>query len=208
METRDLKSEQFTMERKLNDLSENEKRLNTVLSQKHSKRERQQLQDKEEEFDSMKYEYGLKVKELEQKYKESEAEKLAQLFEYEKNNAMWNMERDQLSDMRDQIEDQYQHESTLRKQLKRENEKLKLAKTGTNKKYQMHHVNISSSRENISKFSSKGSENSFASSTKKYGSPRYLMDSSNMKNTLEKKKGYNVGSSLKASYDMKKKSHW
>ena len=93
METRGKRAEYHTMERKLTDISENEKRLQFDLESLRSEKERK-LDVKDEEYDRMKGELYYKIQGLEARAKNADKEKSNQYFLLEKENAKWNVERE------------------------------------------------------------------------------------------------------------------
>lgn len=66
-----------------------------------------------------------KIGELEQKYKEVESRRSALIFEFEKERAKWNLDKDHLTNLRNELTDQLDKLEKKKEMLLRENEKLK-----------------------------------------------------------------------------------
>lgn len=107
METRGKISEYGSMEKKLSDLQENEKRLLSEIDELKVERDRR-IHDQQRHLEKEKEVYRMKLSEYEQKAKESEQRRASMMFEYEKERAKWQLERDNLvsqkSEMYEQIE--------------------------------------------------------------------------------------------------------
>jgi len=115
---------QSYIERKITELTENEKRLQADLEAVKSDRdskilEYQRLLDTEREV------LKQKITEAEQKAKEADSKRGSLVFEYEKERARWNLERDHLANQKNELQELVSKLDKKREGLLRDNEKLK-----------------------------------------------------------------------------------
>ena len=66
-----------------------------------------------------------KITELETKYKEVESKRSTLIFEFEKERAKWNLDRDHLNNLKNELTDQLDRLRKKEELLLRDNEKLK-----------------------------------------------------------------------------------
>jgi len=115
---------QTFIEKKINEMAENEKRLQSELESVKGDRdsktlEYQRLLDKEREI------FKAKLTEIEQKFRESESKRSTFVFEHEKQRAKWNLEKDHLLNQKNDLQETIGKLEKKREILLRENEKLK-----------------------------------------------------------------------------------
>lgn len=87
---------QNLLEKRINDLVENEKKLMFEIEEMRTERDAKTLEFHkkiERETENLR----LKIRELELKYKDSENKKNMLIFDHEKEKAKWNVEKDYLS---------------------------------------------------------------------------------------------------------------
>lgn len=95
METRGKQSDLGQHEKKVLDLQDNEKRLNLEIDDLKIERDRR-IYDQSKQLEKEKEQYRYKLSENEQKTKEAENRRASMMFEYEKERAKWQLERDNL----------------------------------------------------------------------------------------------------------------
>ena len=117
-------SQQHSNDKKILELLENEKRLLREIEELKLERDTKII-DYQKRFDKEAENLRAKVRELEQKYKESESRKSALLFEHEKEKAKWNVEKDYLATQNAELQGALRKSEKKRELLMRENEKLK-----------------------------------------------------------------------------------
>lgn len=115
---------QTFIEKKINEMADNEKRLQaeleTVKADRDSKSfEYQKMLDKERES------FKTKLTEVEQKFRDSESKRSTLGFEHEKQKAKWNLERDHLLNQKNDLQEALNKLEKKKEMLLRENEKLK-----------------------------------------------------------------------------------
>lgn len=76
-------------------------------------------------FDQERDHFKGKIAELEAKYKEIENKRNSLIFEFEKERAKWNLDKDHLMNLKNEISDQLEKVERKKELLLRENEKLK-----------------------------------------------------------------------------------
>lgn len=124
LENHGKKGSQSFIEKKMAEMAENEKRalkeLEAIREDRDAKiGEYQRLLDHEREV------LKAKINEAEQKYKDSETKRNNLVFEYEKKFAKWNMEKDHLTNQKQELQESLEKLEKKKEALLRENEKLK-----------------------------------------------------------------------------------
>ena len=115
---------QVINEKKLVELMENEKRLLKEIDS--LKRERDdKILEYQHLLDSEREALKQKIADAEQKHKESESKRSVLLFEHEKERAKWNLEKDHISTMKTELQEQLEKSEKRKEALLRENERLK-----------------------------------------------------------------------------------
>lgn len=104
-------SENGSLEKRVQDLIENEKKLYAELDEVKNERERR-VQDYQRQLDKEKENYKIKLSEYEQKAKESENRRAALMFEFEKERAKWQLERDNLTSQKSEMTEAIERLST------------------------------------------------------------------------------------------------
>ena len=112
------------IERKMNEMAENEKRLQIELENVKADRdykatEYQKLIDKDREN------FKSRVFDIEQKLRDSESKRSTLVFEHEKQKAKWNLEKDHLSNQKNDLQETVKKLEKTKDMLLRDNEKLK-----------------------------------------------------------------------------------
>jgi chromosome segregation ATPase len=115
---------QTYIEKKIAEMTENEKRLQQDLENVKSDRdakimEYQRLLDQDRDV------LKAKISEADQKTKESENKRGTLVFEHEKERAKWNLERDHLANQKNELQDLVSKLEKKKEALLRDNEKLK-----------------------------------------------------------------------------------
>jgi len=95
---------QSIMEKKVADLMENEKRLLAEIEELKGERDAKAM-EYQKKLDKETESLRNKIKELETKYKDSESKKSLLMFEHEKERAKWNLEKDYLTNQRNELQD-------------------------------------------------------------------------------------------------------
>lgn len=115
---------QLLSEKKFAEMLDNEKRLQQEIENVKQERDQkfleyQRMQEQERE--------GLKNKmaELELKYKEVESRRSALIFEFEKERAKWNIDKDHLNTVKNELTQQLETLEKKKEILLRENERLR-----------------------------------------------------------------------------------
>ena len=103
---------------------ENERRLQSDIEEIKQERDRR-MQEFQKQFDKEKENYRQKLQEYEQKAKESENRRAALMFEFEKERAKWQLERDSLMNQKSEMMESIDRLQNKKDQLLRENEKLR-----------------------------------------------------------------------------------
>ncbi len=124
MDARGKMSEYSSLEKKVIELSENEKRLLNDFEEIKTERDRR-IQEYQRQMDKDKEQYRQKLSEYEQKAKESESRRASLMFEYEKERAKWQLERDNLLSQKSENLETIEKLQTRKDQLLRENEKMR-----------------------------------------------------------------------------------
>jgi phage shock protein A len=75
--------------------------------------------------DSDRDQLKVKIQDLETKYKEVENRRSSLIFEFEKERAKWNLDRDHLVNIKNELQDSVEKLEKKKEFLLRENEKLK-----------------------------------------------------------------------------------
>ena len=114
------------------ELSENEKRLLVEMEEVKKERERR-IHDLQRQMEKDKDAYKLKLTEYEMKAKESESRRSSLMFEFEKERAKWQLEKDNLNNIRSELTEQVEKLQLRKDQLLRENEKLRTENKGSRK---------------------------------------------------------------------------
>ena len=112
------------IEKKINEMIENEKKLQQELEAVRAERDAK-IMEYQKLLDNEKETLKTKISEAEQKYRESESKRNALIFEHEKERAKWNLERDHLINQKNELQDTLDKLEKKKEMLLRENEKLK-----------------------------------------------------------------------------------
>ena len=115
---------QTFIEKKINEMAENEKRLQSELENVKSDRDAKTL-DFQKVLDKEREVFKSKLAEIEQKFRESESKRSTVVFEHEKQRAKWNLEKDHLLNQKNDLQETIGKLEKKREALLRENEKLK-----------------------------------------------------------------------------------
>lgn len=115
---------QSYIEKKINEMMENEKKLQSELETLRNERDSKIL-EYQKLLDSEKETLKNKIAEVEQKYREAESKRNTLVFEHEKEKAKWNLERDHLLNQKNELQDALSKIEKKKEVLLRENEKLK-----------------------------------------------------------------------------------
>ena len=91
------------------------------------------MQDLQKQMDKDKEQYRAKLTEYEQKAKDAESRRSSLMFEFEKERAKWQLEKDNLNNIRAELTDQVEKLQLRKDQLLRENEKLRTENKGSRK---------------------------------------------------------------------------
>ncbi len=86
------------------ELTENEKRLLVEIEECKKERERR-INDLQRQMEKDKDAYKQKLTEYEMKAKESESRRSSLMFEFEKERAKWQLEKDNLNNIRSELTD-------------------------------------------------------------------------------------------------------
>lgn len=124
LETRGKLSDYSSMEKKLKDLIDTERKLHKeieILKNDRDKRtlENQSVLEREKEI------YKRRIEEVEMKAKESESRRSNMMFEFEKEKARWNLEKDHMVTEIEELQEQYKKAKKRKDALTKEVEKLK-----------------------------------------------------------------------------------
>ena len=95
METRGKISESNSVEKKLAEYAQNEKRLISGLDEVKLSREKK-MHEYQKQLEKEKENFRVKLSESEQKAKEAEGRRASLIFEFEKERAKWALERDHI----------------------------------------------------------------------------------------------------------------
>jgi hypothetical protein len=114
------------------ELTENEKRLLVEIEDCKKERERR-INDLQRQMEKDKDAYKQKLTEYEMKAKESESRRSSLMFEFEKERAKWQLEKDNLNNIRSELTDQVEKLQLRKDQLLRENEKIRNENKGSRK---------------------------------------------------------------------------
>lgn len=132
MEARGKTADYTILEKKVSELADSEKRLLTELEEVKAERDRR-VSDYQRQVERDKEAYRQKLSDFETKAKESENRRQALMFEFEKERAKWQMERDNLLNLKVELTEQVEKLQLRKDQLLRENEKLRTESKGTRK---------------------------------------------------------------------------
>lgn len=112
-------------EKKVIELTENEKKLRKDLDKSKEAKDAKLL-ELQRQYEKDKQAMSEKIEELDQKFKESEARKCSLIFEHEKERAIWQTEKDSLINLRNEQQDTITRLEKRVESLLRENEKFKV----------------------------------------------------------------------------------
>mmetsp|Transcript_959 Transcript_959/g.866 ORF Transcript_959/g.866 Transcript_959/m.866 type:complete len:200 (+) Transcript_959:2934-3533(+) len=115
---------QSFIERKITEMSENEKRLQAEVEALKNERDAKVL-EYQRLFDQERDQLKGKIQDAEQKYREAESRRNGLVFEHEKEKAKWNLERDHLANQKNELTEMITKLEKKKETLLRENEKLK-----------------------------------------------------------------------------------
>lgn len=127
LEQRDKMSDHGSMEKKVNDLLENEQRLINEIDELKQERDRRILEH-QRALDKDRDSYKAKIQEVEQKSKEVDNKRSTMVFEFEKERAKWGLEKDFLVTQKQEVQEQLDRAQRKCEQLLKENERLKTDK--------------------------------------------------------------------------------
>ena len=106
LEQRDKLTGHGSMEKKLNDLLENEQRLTAEMEDLKQERDRRILEH-QRAIDKDRETYKAKIYEIEQKAKEIDNKRSTMVFEFEKERAKWGLEKDFLVSQKQEVQEQH-----------------------------------------------------------------------------------------------------
>lgn len=132
MDQRGKQNEYGNLEKKVAEMSENEKRLLSELDEVKLERDRR-IQDYQRQVDKDKENYRYKLGEYEQKAKDAESKRSQLMFEFEKERAKWQLEKDNLQSKTHEMEELIEKLNHRKEQLLKENERLKAENKGSKK---------------------------------------------------------------------------
>ena len=132
MDARGKNADYTILEKKVIEFNENEKRLLNELEEVKAERDRR-VMDYQRQVEKDKEAYRQKLNEYEQKAKESESRRASLMFEYEKERAKWQLEKDNLLSIKADLTEQVEKLQLRKDQLLRENEKLRTENKGSRK---------------------------------------------------------------------------
>lgn len=118
------------MEKRLNEISENERRLRDEIDRLKADREKKEteyLRKEKEDKDT----YKAKMYAMEAKLREIEQEKMRSYYEFEKERAKWNLEKENMNEAMGNIQDSFRKVEKDKDRYKIEVEKLKAEKRNT-----------------------------------------------------------------------------
>jgi hypothetical protein len=134
MDQRGKQNEYGSLEKKVQDLSDSEKRLMAEIEDLKFERDRR-IHDYQKQLDKDKDNYRVKLSEYEQKAKDAESKRSQLMFEFEKERAKWQLEKDNLQNKCHEMEEIIEKLNHRKEQLLKENERLKAENKGTKKQY-------------------------------------------------------------------------
>ena len=129
---------QLLSEKKFAEMLENEKRLQQEIDNVKVDRDHKLL-EYQKQLDAERDQLKLKIGDIEQKYKEVENRRSSLIFEFEKERAKWNLDRDHLVNMKNELQDQVEKLEKKKEFLLRENEKLKNEQRATRRSVNVAH---------------------------------------------------------------------
>lgn len=124
MDQHSKSSNQIFLEKKLNELMENEKKYQQEIEKIKTERDSKYIEI-QKKTDSEKDVIKQKISELEEKYREAEKKRSNLIFEHEKEKAKWNLEKDHLLNQKNELQETVQKIEKKKDMLLRENERLK-----------------------------------------------------------------------------------
>lgn len=104
MDNRGKQNEYGNLEKKVQEMVENEKRYLAELDEVKMERDRR-IQDYQRQLDKDKENYRYKLSEYEQKAKDAESKRSQLMFEFEKERAKWQLEKDNLQSKTHEMEE-------------------------------------------------------------------------------------------------------
>jgi hypothetical protein len=117
-------TEHSTLEKKVTELMENEKQLLKECSEVKAEKDAKVL-EYQKQLDKEKETHKAKQQEIETKYKEAESKKSILLFDFEKERAKWALEKDHISNQKNELQEAIERLEKKKETLLRENEKLR-----------------------------------------------------------------------------------
>lgn len=133
METRGKLSEHGSLEKKVSELSESERRLKQELEDLKADRD-SKLFEYQKSIEKEKEIWKNKVMEAETKAKDAETRRSNLVFEFEKEKARWGLEKDHLISSKNDLQEALERNEKKKEQLLRENEKIR-NEAKSNRKY-------------------------------------------------------------------------
>lgn len=115
---------QSFIEKKITEMAENEKRLQTELEAVKADRDAKAF-EYSKGFDKERETLKSKMSDLEQKFRESESKRSTLVLEHEKQKAKWNLEKDHLTNQKSDLQEVINKLEKKKEDLLRANEKLK-----------------------------------------------------------------------------------
>ncbi|CAD8091386.1 unnamed protein product [Paramecium sonneborni] len=130
---------QLLSEKKFAEMLDNEKRLQQEIENIKQDRD-QKILDYQRMLEQERENLKAKITELETKYKEVESKRSTLIFEFEKERAKWNLDRDHLNNLKNELTDQLDRLRKKEELLLRDNEKLKNEQRATRRSVAAHNM--------------------------------------------------------------------
>ncbi|CAD8065990.1 unnamed protein product [Paramecium primaurelia] len=130
---------QLLSEKKFAEMLDNEKRLQQEIENIKQDRD-QKIFEYQKMLEQERENLKAKLVELETKYKDVESKRSTLIFEFEKERAKWNLDRDHLNNIKNELSDQLEKLGDKKEQLLRENEKLKNEQRATRRSVAAHNM--------------------------------------------------------------------
>lgn len=156
---------QLLSEKKFSEMLDNEKRLQQEIDQVKNMRDIKMM-EQQRQFEGERDTLKQKFQEYEQKYKDVESKRSTLIFEFEKvpliyiimqERAKWNLDRDHLANLKNDLGDQLEKLERKKDFLLRENEKLKNEQKATRRSVNAN--NITSNLMTVNKYKPGGFNN-------------------------------------------------
>lgn len=124
MESRQKNSNAIFTEKRLIELLESEKKLQSELDSLRKERD-QEKSEAQRKLDNERDSLKAKNLQIEEKFREAEKKRNTMIFEHEKERAKWNLEKDHLINQKNEIQENLNKVEKKKEILLRENERLK-----------------------------------------------------------------------------------